>query len=137
LTVNPAATIPGRININQASATILAGIPGMTPELLDKLLTARSQTTAVDDPARKYETWLLTEGLVTLQEMQTLQPLITGGGNVFRAQIVGYFQSGHASSRAEVVFDATSLLPRVLFWRDIGHLGRGYPLEMLGVDFSQ
>src|SRR5205823_8010889 len=28
-TVNPAATIPGRININQCSATVLAGIPGM------------------------------------------------------------------------------------------------------------
>jgi hypothetical protein len=69
--------------------------------------------------------------------MQTFQPLMTGGGNVYRAQIVGYFQSGQASSRAEVVFDATSPLPRVLFWRDISHLGRGYPLQMLGIDYTE
>jgi Type II secretion system (T2SS), protein K len=137
VTVNPAATIPGRININQASPVILAGIPGMTPELLEHILTARSQDSTGTDPARKYETWLLADGLVTLQQMQTLQPLITGGGNVYRAQVVGYFQSGAASSRAEVVFDATSPLPRILFWRDISHLGRGYPLEMLGLNFSE
>lgn len=137
VTVNPAATIPGRININFASPVILAGIPGMTPEVLDQIVAARSVEAAAADPGRKYETWLLTEGIVPLQTMQTFQPLMTGGGNVYRAQIVGYFQSGQASSRAEVVFDATSPLPRVLFWRDITHLGRGYPLEMLGIDYSE
>jgi hypothetical protein len=115
---------------------ILAGIPGMTPELLEQIMSARSVESAAADPGRKYETWLLAEGLVPLQTMQTLQPLVTGGGNVFRAQVVGYFQSGLPSSRVEVVFDATSPLPRVLFWRDITHLGRGYPLEMLGINYS-
>jgi Type II secretion system (T2SS), protein K len=137
VTVNPAPTIPGRININTCSSVILAGIPGMTPELLEQIIAARSVEQAAADPGRKYETWLLTEGIVPLQTMQTFQPLMTGGGNVYRAQIVGYFQSGQASSRAEVVFDATSPLPRVLFWRDITHLGRGYPLQMLGIDLAQ
>ena len=137
VTVNPAATIPGRININTCSAVILAGIPGMTPELLEQIIAARSAEQAGANPARKSETWLLTEGIVPLQTMQTFQPLMTGGGNVYRAQIVGYFQSGQASSRAEVVFDATSPLPRILFWRDITHLGRGYPLQMLGIDYTE
>ena len=39
VTVNPAATIPGRININQASATVLAGIPGMTPEIVEQIIS--------------------------------------------------------------------------------------------------
>ena len=42
-----------------------------------------------------------------------------------------------ASSRAEAVFDATTTTPRLLFWRDISHLGRGYAVETLGVDFSE
>jgi type II secretory pathway component PulK len=136
VTVNPAASIPGRININQCSATVLAGIPGMTPELVDKILSQRSVDTASADPARRYETWLLAEGVVTLPEMKVLMPFITGAGNVYRAQVVGYFQGGQAASRAEVVFDATSPLPRVVLWRDLTHLGRGYSLETLGVNYS-
>ena len=38
--------------------------------------------------------------------------------------------------RAEVIFDATGAVPRVVSFRDISHLGRGYPLEMLGVQLT-
>ena len=76
----------------------------------------------------------MTEGLVTLEEMKNLLPFVCVGGDVYRAQIVGYFQGGGPSVRAELIFDATGTEPRVLFWRDISHLGRGYALETLGVD---
>jgi hypothetical protein len=69
--------------------------------------------------------------------MKALMPFVCGGGDVFRCQIVGYFQGGGPSSRAEVVFDATGAEPRELFWRDISHLGRGYALETLGVDLLE
>lgn len=137
VTVNPAGTIPGRININQASATVLLGIPGMSPEIVDQILTRRDVAPTGDKPNRRHETWLLQEGVVTLEEMKTMMPFITAGGDVHRCQIVGYFQGGQASARSEVVFDATYTLPRVLFWRDISHLGRGYALETLGVDYSE
>ena len=136
-TVNPAATIPGRININQCSATVLAGIPGMTTDISSKIMAQRTVDTASADPSRRYETWLLAEGIVTLAEMKVLMPFINGGGNAYRGQVVGYFQGGQASSRAEVVFDATSPLPRIVLWRDLSHLGRGYSIETLGANFSQ
>jgi hypothetical protein len=69
--------------------------------------------------------------------MKMLQPFLTSGGHVYRGQVVGYFQGGEASSRAEVIFDATGPLPRVVFWRDISHLGRGYALETLGVNLVE
>jgi Type II secretion system (T2SS), protein K len=137
VTVNPAATIPGRININQCPATVLAGIPGMTAEISDKILSQRTIDSASADPSRRYETWLLAEGIVTLAQMKVLMPFINGGGNAYRAQIVGYFQGGQAASRAEVVFDATSPLPRIVLWRDLTHLGRGYTLDTLGVNYSK
>ena len=134
LTVNPSDVIPGRINVNQASQAILAGIPGMTEEIVNQILELRSQEpTDDDDPSRDHETWLLMQAIVTLDEMKTLMPFVNTGGDVYRAQIVGYFEDGGASARAEVVIDATPALPRVVFWRDISHLGRGYPLEVLGV----
>jgi hypothetical protein len=70
---------------------------------------------------------------VTLQEMKTLQPFINGGGDVYRAQIIGYFEDGSASSRVEILLDRTEDIPRLIQWRDLSQLGRGYPLETLGV----
>jgi hypothetical protein len=136
-TVNPSETIPGRININQCSATVLGGIPVMTAEISSKILAQRTVDTATADPARAYETWLLTEGIVTLAEMKALMPFVCGGGDAYRCQVVGFFQGGQASSRAEVVFDATSPLPRIVSWKDLSHLGRGYSMDMLGANFSR
>jgi hypothetical protein len=137
VTINPALTIPGRININQAPATILKGIPGMTDEILSDLLSRRKVVDEDEVGNRRHETWLVTLGVCTLDEMRLLAPFITSGGNVHRGQIVGYFQGGTAASRAEVVFETTGPLPRVLFWRDLSHLGRGYSVETLGVDFAE
>ncbi|HEX5103454.1 MAG TPA: type II secretion system protein GspK [Pirellulaceae bacterium] len=137
VTVNPAPTIPGRINMNQASATVLAGIPGMTPEIVEQIISLRDVAPSSDRPARRHETWLLQEVVVDLPTMKLMMPFVTCGGDVYRAQVVGYYQGGQAASRSEVIFDATSPLPRLLFWRDISHLGRGYAVETLGVDFSE
>jgi len=136
VTINPSPTIPGRINVNQAPREILEGIPGISPDVVEQIMSRRDYE-AADNPGRRYETWLLAEGLVTLDEMRLLMPFVTGGGDVYRAQVVGYYQSGQASSRAEVVFDATRSPVRVVFWRDISHLGRGYALETLGVNYSE
>jgi type II secretory pathway component PulK len=145
VTVNPAATIPGRININQASATVLSGIastlgtvdPDRAQEIMEAIISRRSIDVTGENAAHRHETWLLAEGIVTLEEMRLLMPLVCGGGNVYRAQVIGYLQNGQASSRAEIIFDATTPLPRILLWRDLSHLGRGYALETLGVDLTQ
>jgi hypothetical protein len=137
VTVNKAKTIPGRINVNQAPAFILRGIPGMTEDIVGQILSQREPGREAENHNRQHETWLLSAGLVTLEQMKMLQPFLTSGGHVYRGQVVGYFQGGEASSRAEVIFDATGPLPRVVFWRDISHLGRGYALETLGVNLVE
>lgn len=136
-TISAAPIIPGRININQASKTVLAGIPGMTEEVLTELLSRRQFEPTSEMPNRRHETWLMAEGIVTVEEMRTLMPFVTAGGDVYRAQVVGYYQGGSASARAEVVWDATTANPRILFWRDLSHLGRGFALETLGLDVAE
>jgi DNA uptake protein ComE-like DNA-binding protein len=145
-TANPGQMIPGRININQAPREILMGIPGITEELVDQIIDQRGTAATSgqeENEALRHETWLLTEGLLFNEEgqpdidkMKQLMPFVCAGGDVYRAQVVGYFQGGGASSRAEVVFDNTGAVPRVVFWRDLSHLGRGYSLETLGVDLT-
>jgi hypothetical protein len=75
----------------------------------------------------------LSEGLITLAEMKTLMPFVCAGGGVFRVQDVGYYDDGGPAARVEAILDATNGAPRVLFWRNLSHLGRGFDPETLGV----
>jgi len=134
VTANTAKVIPGRININQASRTVLSGIPGMTSDVVDAIISQRTLDLAQAETSRRYETWILSEGLVTLTQIKSLMPYICARGSVYRAQAVGYFEGGGPAVRIEFVLDATSRPAKVLFWRDLSHLGRGYSLETLGTE---
>ncbi len=130
-------TIPGRLNIMQAPRRLLAGIPGMTDDVLEQILTRREFE--LDDPYgldihRQHETWLLVEGLVDLTTMRMMMPFVCVGGDVYSAEIVGYYDDGVGTSRAEVVMDTTLPIPGILFWRDKSHVQAGYSLDVLGID---
>ncbi|MAI73878.1 MAG: general secretion pathway protein GspK [Rhodopirellula sp.] len=130
LTTQEVEVMPGRINLNECPAELLYGIPLLPEEAVEGILETRDVNS--DDPNRQFETWPLVEGLVTLDEMRLLTPLVTCGGDVFRAQIVGYFEQSGVSSRAEVIVDATTVNPKIVLWRDLSHLGRGFDLSVLG-----
>jgi DNA uptake protein ComE-like DNA-binding protein len=132
--VNAAETIPGRVNINQASRTVLLGIPGMTTDVADQIIGSRVPDLIEADPYKRYETWILSDGIVTLDEMKQMMPYVCARGSIFSAQIIGYFDGGGPSARIEIVLDATKKPPSVVFWRDMTNLGRGYPLEVLGIE---
>ena len=66
--------------------------------------------------------------------MMDLQPYLTCGGEVYRAQIVGHFDEYGPTARAEVALDATQQPARQVYWKDLRILGRGYPREILGSD---
>ena len=89
-----------------------------------------------DDLNRQFETWPLVEGILTLDQMRQVMPLLCGGGDVFRAQVVGYFEQTGASHRSEVIIDATTVNPKIVSWRDLSHLGRGFDLSVLGIRSS-
>jgi len=130
LTAVDATVLPGRININEAPREILAGLPGMSTEMLDALVDARSQ--GADNSNRKFETWPMVEGIITLQQMQLIAPLITGGGDAMRVQSVGYFEKTAGFARTEAVIDASGQVPTVVLYRKMDHLGRGFSQATLG-----
>ena len=183
VTVTSAASFPGRININQASRSLLTAVvvnvAGLSSDVVDQIISNREAEFSGQNPDKKYETWLYTEGLVTLEQMKQLMPYLTTGGSVYRAQIVGYFDEGGTASRVEAIIDTSPLLvastdsttgpsqgvsgsgpsntgggssqdsssssdtssttdmqpvaavPRIVFWRDMSHLGRGFTPDVL------
>ena len=130
LTTVQGPAIPGRISVNDCPRAILLGIPSMTPEIVDAIIEARAEQS--DSENRKFESWLVVEGHITIDQMRTLAPLITGGGSVYRAQIVGYFEQGPAFCRAEVIIDSSGDVPVVRMYRRMDHLGRGFSMPILG-----
>jgi hypothetical protein len=140
LTTFEGPTIPGRVNIMQAPRKVLEGIPGLTEEAIEEIIRVREYE--LDDPDgadeyRKYETWILIQNIVDLNTMKLLMPYICCGGDVYRAEIVGYFANGAGTSRSEVVFDTTVPVPRILFWRDKSHLQSGYSIDTLGTNLIE
>lgn len=125
-----ATMLPGRININEAPREILGGLPGMTSDILEKLIEARSSSSETEN--RKYETWPMLEGIITLQQMKTIAPLITGGGDVMRIQSVGYFEQSAGFARTEAVIDGSGQLPVIVMYRKLDHMGRGFAQSTLG-----
>jgi len=134
LTVYPSPVIPGRININLAPRRILESIPGLSPEAVEAILAQRVEDPAEAPAEQRYETWIFSQGIVGLEEMKTLMPLLTAHGSVFRAQVIGYYDQSGPAVRLEAIWDASLGPVRLVRVRDLSHLGRGFALETLGIE---
>lgn len=139
LTLTDAQYIDGRININTAPREILmalAGLQGMSESLVDTIYGAQThQATGAgsfDVPSEKLITgWLVTDNVLGINTLENIDPLITGRGDVFHVQSVGYFEGGGPMARVEAVIDATQDPPQVIFRRDLTELGRGFSALLL------
>ena len=134
--------VPGRINIMQAPRRVLESIPGMNEEILQFILDFREyelNDPKLTDQNRRYETWILVEslGLVDLPTMQMMFPFICAGGDVYKAEIVGFFDDGIGNSRAELIVDTSVPVPRILSFRSKTHIPAAYSLGVLGVDYVE
>ncbi len=123
--------LEGRININQARREILLGLPKMTPQMVDAIVAAQSLESSSEEALRRSTIgWLFVDQLVDIWGMRDLDPYLTARGDVYRAQIVGFFDGGGPVTRVEVMIDGTQRPPRISQFRDLSHLGRGYSRPM-------
>lgn len=123
--------LEGRVNINQARREVLIGLPGMDENIVSAILASQPVDEDGEPQAdviaeRATTGWLYSQGLVDIWQMRALDPYITARGDVYRAQILGFFEEGGPVARIEVVVDGTEIPPRVVFHRDLDDLGRGY-----------
>ncbi len=117
-TVDPEPVIHGRVNINLAPLAVLRAVPGMDSYVAAQIVAARQQ--ASDAPDRQHPAWPLLEGIVDLPTMRALLPYLTTGGDVYRAQVIGYYDEGGPQVRSEVVIDATVAPARLVYFKQLG-----------------
>jgi len=132
LSLTDKPVISGRVNVNQAPRAVLLGVPGLEPELVDRIIAARSSQTLREDENRRHATWLLADGLVDLKTMKAVMPFLTTHGDVSRCQIIGFLDRRGPAKRVEVLVDATSRPARRIYFKDLQVLGLGFSRKTLG-----
>ncbi len=123
--------IVGLININTAPRRVLETLPAITNEQIDALLEARG---GLSDEARVTPAWLIAEGVVDLDTMDEIAPLITGRGQQFMVESLGYADHIGMVTRLEVVLDLVGPLPQTIYYRDVTRIGGHFPIREEDLD---
>jgi DNA uptake protein ComE-like DNA-binding protein len=116
-----------RVNVNTAPPEVMAAVPGLTQENIDAIMAARTSLSP-DDLATTTGAWLVTQANVPPEVYQSLDSYITGRTMTYRVHSVGYFGKGGPVARVEAVIDTNQGHPRILYYRDVSDLGRGFDL---------
>lgn len=114
-----------RININTAPREVLMTVPGMTEEMADEIVANRTGLDPLD-PATTTGAWLATTLNMPTATFNAMSKYITGRTQLYRVQSIGYFGNGGPTARVEAVIDTNQGKPRIVYFRDLTELGRGF-----------
>ena len=130
VTTSRGAELPARINVNTAPTAVLLTLPNLTDSDVQAIVDHRPNPSDTDPPDPIYQTpaWLITEANFSPQKVQALDRYITARSQIYRVQSMGYFEGGGPVSRVEAIIDTNAGRPRVVYWRDLTELGRGFNL---------
>lgn len=116
-----------RINAMTAPPEVLLGLPGLTQAEVDAIVAARAGLDPTD-PAATTGAFMVTAGGLSPAKFAALAPYVTGKTMVYRVHSVGYFGKGGPAARVEAVIDTNGGTPRILYYRDVTDLGKGFDL---------
>lgn len=119
--------IPARININTCPIDVLTAL-GINEADAEKLVQMRPTPDMDAASAANYKTpaWLVTEADLNPTILKVFSNFITTYSQVYRFQVVGYYEFRGPQVRLEVVVDTNNGRPRIVKWRDLTDLGKGY-----------
>lgn len=116
-----------RINAMTAPPEVLAGLPGLTQDEVNAMVTVR-QTLSPTDLAATTGAWLVTAANLSPTKFNAIEKYVTGRTMTYRVQSVGHFGTGGPAARVEAVIDTNQGHPRILYYRDLTDLGKGFDL---------
>ncbi len=131
LTTSQQQELPPRININTAPREVLMTLPNLSEADVQVILDQRPGPDTDAGLAAQYRTpaWLITEAGFAPDLVQNLEQYITAQSQVYRMQVLGYYEIAGPMVRLEAVIDTNGGRPKILYWRDITELGRGFDLR--------
>jgi len=120
ITVSTNQVQQGLININTASAAVLACVPGIGPEHAAEVVAYRQNRWA-SLLANPSVVWVVD----VIGQTNAIQagPYLTARSYQFTADVVAVGHHGRGLQRVRFVFDTTDGLPRIVYRQDLTHLG--------------
>lgn len=130
LTANDDYELVPRVNVNTAPREVIACLPGLTAEDVDKIMSNRP--TSITDPTAA---WLVTTAGLDLSKFKNVERFVCGRSGAYRVRSVGYFgNTGGATASVEAVIEVVVedtgdgagavARPRIVYFRDTTDLGR-------------
>ena len=119
--------VMAQVNVNQASEEVLFAVPGMLPDVAERILISRDKlgiyrysSEARDSNKRHMPIdWLRRTGILDLKEMRLFAPYLTNFGNAYHFISSGVSHPNGYRAHQEVVLDFRFTPSRVVFSRSI------------------
>ncbi len=109
--------IEGRVNVNTASAAVLACLPGIGDDKALELVNYRlSNSDSMDSVA-----WVAK--VLSRAEAIEAGPFLTGQSYQFTADVAALGPFGRGYRRTRFVFDLSEGAPKIIYRQNLGHLG--------------
>lgn len=117
ITTSNGSTVQGLINVNTASETVLACIPGIGPENASALVAYR----LANPDSRRGMTWIA--DLLPRSAIARAGPYLTDRSYQFCADVAAVGHAGRGYCRARTIFDMTRGTPRTVYHQDLTGYG--------------
>lgn len=127
LTVLPGKIELGKVNINTASAEVLAALPGFDADLAEQIVSLREQ---LDAPAKETVAWPYTENLVSADRFKEIVPSLTARSWQFHVRCVAYGWPCGQYRVVEAIIDMAAKTPRVIYQRDMTRMGMPLAIDV-------
>lgn len=114
-----------RINVSTAPREVIAALPNLTEDEVESIIAAQS---SLDYTSLETLTgaWLITQAGLDPTKFRSLERFVSGQSLTYRIHSVGYLVRGGPVARVEAVVDIGQSQPRILYFRDLTELGRGF-----------
>lgn len=133
-TIQRSHVLTGRISVKSAPREILMAVPELTADQVDQIIVNRegdSPGSQQPNVSRIHSYWLVEEDILDVKTFERVSSFLTMGGDVFGAQIVGYYTDDAPSHRIDVIVDGTDRCSRPVYYSDLTRYGRGFMLDQL------
>ncbi|MCX5659890.1 MAG: type II secretion system protein GspK [Planctomycetota bacterium] len=126
----PGSRTQGLVNVNAASADVLAALPGIDANLAQRIADVRG---SLDGATKSTTAWLVTQdNLLTAEQFKQVAPRLTSRSYQYRLRCVGFGWPCGRFRVIEAVIDASRASGKVLYLRDLTRLGLPLALDPEG-----
>ena len=110
-----------------APKAVLMTLPGLDENDVQTILDIRPVPGQNGtDTTYQAPSWIVTEAGLATSKLKAIERYVTAQTQTYRVQALGFFEKGGPVARVEAVIDANGGQPRILLFRDITELGRGF-----------